>query len=157
MANGIDDAQIRMTAHKNNVTITAVCRKLLVRNKPELAAAWPAPTHTPKQLMGHQRRVFDKDVNVVEPIVMQGCKIILALMKDPDNGTARTNARRHLETYAKIKRPVHTDVNELPPASAFSMDGEAVDVAPLVNQPAPTDDEIPDGVDSDDWEAAQRR
>lgn len=111
---GFDDRKIKLIAHEKNLTITAVCRKILIKGKPGLEAAWPEPKPTPRQLNGYHKRSFAVEKAPKDPIINDAARLLRAMMLDPDNGHTRRNIRRWLKDHAGIERPKHNDTSDLP-------------------------------------------
>jgi hypothetical protein len=88
---GVTDSILKHKAMAEGTTVTEAVRRTLVASHPELQYTWPAKQTVPKP---HQP--VKPDLSDERKAVVQACRVIAALLLDPDDGRARYHAREFL-------------------------------------------------------------
>ena len=90
----ITDNLLRLRAQKAGTTLTEVVRRTVVAELPEMFDSWPPNRVVPKP---HQR--IEEAVSDREQLRNTACKLITALLADPDDGRTKRRARDFLVKY----------------------------------------------------------
>ena len=93
-AYGYTDSTLRHKASAEGTTITEAVRRVVINHHPEMQFAWP-----PKQLKPKAHQQVKPQPSEDRQAVTAACRILAALLFNPDDGRTIRRARDYLAKY----------------------------------------------------------